>query len=115
MPFGVPQHWKKKRHEDQGDFYCPNGHIQYYSKSTEQRLREEISALKRRVDLARDSEQYYRGRAEKEKRRAAAHAGVATKRKKKLDRVAAGVCPCCNRTFQNLAQHMKTKHPDHSP
>lgn len=29
---------------------------------------------------------------------------------KKLRRVNAGVCPCCNRTFQNLARHMATKH-----
>lgn len=27
------------------------------------------------------------------------------------ERVQAGVCPCCNRTFQNLARHMATKHP----
>lgn len=26
-------------------------------------------------------------------------------------RVAAGVCPCCTRTFQNLAAHMQNKHP----
>jgi hypothetical protein len=25
-------------------------------------------------------------------------------------RAHAGVCPCCNRTFQNVARHMKTKH-----
>jgi hypothetical protein len=27
--------------------------------------------------------------------------------------VANGVCPCCNRTFQNLARHMAGKHPDY--
>jgi hypothetical protein len=27
-------------------------------------------------------------------------------------RTAAGVCPCCNRTFQQLARHMKTRHPE---
>lgn len=27
-------------------------------------------------------------------------------------RIKAGVCPCCTRTFQNLARHMHTKHPD---
>ena len=26
-------------------------------------------------------------------------------------RVKAGVCPCCNRTFTNLARHMTTNHP----
>lgn len=28
------------------------------------------------------------------------------------DRVKNGVCPCCNRTFQNLAAHMKTEHKE---
>jgi hypothetical protein len=36
---------------------------------------------------------------------------------KKANRKAkAGVCPCCNRTFKQLADHMKVKHPDfHQP
>ena len=29
---------------------------------------------------------------------------------KRLRRVQNGVCPCCNRTFSNLARHMATKH-----
>lgn len=29
------------------------------------------------------------------------------------NRIAAGVCPCCNRTFQNLADHMRTLHADY--
>ena len=29
---------------------------------------------------------------------------------RKLKRVAKGVCPECNRTFADLAQHMKCKH-----
>jgi uncharacterized Zn finger protein (UPF0148 family) len=35
--------------------------------------------------------------------------GIVTKLKK---RSAAGVCPCCNRTFKQLANHMAQKHPD---
>lgn len=27
-------------------------------------------------------------------------------------RIKNGVCPCCNRTFQNLLSHMRTEHPD---
>ncbi|HYC31767.1 MAG TPA: hypothetical protein VEB59_05720, partial [Gemmatimonadales bacterium] len=34
--------------------------------------------------------------------------GVVTKIKR---RVAGGVCPCCNRTFSDLARHMSGKHP----
>jgi 4-hydroxy-3-methylbut-2-en-1-yl diphosphate synthase IspG/GcpE len=27
-------------------------------------------------------------------------------------RAKAGVCPCCNRTFSNMAEHMKKQHAD---
>lgn len=38
------------------------------------------------------------------------------KAEKKLRRVNNGVCPCCKRSFTNLARHMKTKHPkSHQP
>lgn len=30
-------------------------------------------------------------------------------------RTAAGVCQCCQRTFKQLAAHMKTKHPEFKP
>lgn len=34
---------------------------------------------------------------------------------RKLKRVNRGVCPECNRSFQNLAQHMKCKHQKKAP
>jgi hypothetical protein len=27
-------------------------------------------------------------------------------------RTSAGTCPCCTRTFANMAEHMKKQHPD---
>jgi DNA-binding XRE family transcriptional regulator len=39
-------------------------------------------------------------------------ASVVKSYKKIRDRVKNGVCPCCNRTFENLARHMSTQHPD---
>lgn len=41
-----------------------------------------------------------------------AQKGATTRARK---RHAAGVCPCCNRTFQQLTRHMATKHPDYKP
>lgn len=37
--------------------------------------------------------------------------GIVTKLK---NRASAGVCPCCNRTFKQLAAHMTDKHPGFS-
>lgn len=41
-------------------------------------------------------------------RAAAADWAQLTKTRK---RIANGVCPCCHRTFQNLARHMAGQHP----
>lgn len=30
-------------------------------------------------------------------------------------RFANGVCPCCNRSFENVRRHISTKHPDYDP
>lgn len=92
-------------------FYCPNGHSQCYvsGETEETKLRRERDRLNqdraRLHDMIRDE----REAREAAERRAAAMKGVATKMK---NRIKAGVCPCCNRTFQDLARHISSKHPD---
>lgn len=44
-------------------------------------------------------------------RQIAAQRGQTTKLK---NRIAKGVCPCCQRSFQNLKRHMESQHPDFS-
>lgn len=85
-------------------FYCSYGHRQYFieGESPEDKLRRE-----------RDRAIQQQARLEEEKREAeerAAKAERATARLKK--RAAAGTCPCCTRSFTNMARHMKDKHPD---
>src|SRR5215472_14470508 len=78
--------------------YCPNGHQWHY---TGQSDADRARAAEARATHADDQ----RRAAE---RQAAAWKGQATRLR---NRVAAGVCPCCNRTFQNLARHMAGQHP----
>jgi chemotaxis response regulator CheB len=40
------------------------------------------------------------------------HSATRAQLTKTKKRVANGVCPCCNRTFKQLARHMKAKHPE---
>lgn len=99
-----------QRKNDHVNFYCPNGHGQHFAAETEaERLRKAL----RMAELARE-------KAEKE--RAAAWAGeqaalrakakTEAENKRKARRTAAGVCTCCNRTFKQLAAHMKSQHPE---
>lgn len=70
-----------------------------YRKEVERR-----EAAERRVQATRDL-------LYAEERSHAATRGHLTRTKK---RGGHGVCPCCNRTFQQLARHMKSKHPDYA-
>lgn len=100
MPFGVPTHWRNKRMEDQETFHCPNGHSQHYTRSEVQRLRTELDKQRRKTELAQADAIQARNQRDRSRK---AH-------RRMRDRVRNGVCPCCNRTFQNLLRHMRTKH-----
>lgn len=105
IEFYVPQTWVENRRdkgECGGKFHCPNGHSRFWKESTLDKIRRERDRLKQ--TLAQKDDEILA-----ERRRTAAARGIATKLQK---RAAAGVCPCCNRSFENMARHMATKHPD---
>ena len=97
--------------ETGGFFHCPNGHQWGWREGRNQRdaLRLERDRLKQDAARRDDYERELRGQRDAAQRSAAAYKGAATRLK---NRAKAGVCPCCNRTFKNLAQHMKTQHSD---
>jgi len=109
--FAVPSQVNEDLLRTGRDFYCPNGHQQHYVESVQAKLEKE-------QQRRREAERQANARLEllhAEERSHAATRGVVTKQRKKLARVANGVCPCCNRSFQNLARHMETRHPDYAP
>jgi hypothetical protein len=115
-PFGMTAGDYTRRKEDHDEFwYCPKGHRQHFVGETnlqrETRLRQEAEARVQRMreDAARERASLM-GTVTYHKRQAAAAKGAATKIRK---RVAHGVCPCCNRTFRQLAAHMAAKHPEY--
>lgn len=109
--FAITEELRDRRLEDKKQFFCPNGHSQsYVGETKEEKLRKERDALERQLASARGNEKYYRERAESEKKSHAATKGVLTKTKK---RVANGVCPVCNRSFVQLANHMQGQHPQY--
>lgn len=85
-----------------GGFYCPRGHHLGLGESSVAKLEKRLSREVARHDQTRADRDYT------ERRRAAAQ-GQVTKIK---NRIKHGVCPCCKRTFQNVARHMQSKHPE---
>jgi hypothetical protein len=83
-------------------WFCPNGHSLVYRESEADKLRRERDRLQQRIAQKDDELKDLENR-----RRAAL--GQVTKLR---NRVGAGVCPCCTRSFTNLRRHMETKHSD---
>ena len=109
--FGMSPGLMKRCREQGQDFYCPNGHCQHFTKSEVQRLKDQLAAAAREKEYLTARVESNRSRADRAERRVTAYKGQVTRIK---NRVGKGVCPCCNRTFQNLARHMETQHPDFS-
>lgn len=101
--FGMPSDLNERFMNDPDKyFYCPNGHSQHYAKSKEQRLREEAERKLQNKENELANLAATKIQLENELQKA----------QRKIKRVQNGVCPCCNRTFKDLAAHMKTKHPE---
>jgi hypothetical protein len=101
IQYGIPASLNKMLLDKRSNAttYCPNGHGWCY---TGQTAEERVRAAEARATHADDQRQAA-------ERRVTAYKGQLTKVK---NRVANGVCPCCSRTFVNLARHMAGRHPD---
>lgn len=108
IQFGLEEQFRDARRRDGQNFYCPNGHCVGYQSENE-RLKRELQA--QRVETQRQRENYFAEQRlrEQEERR---HATTRGTLKRLTKRTAAGVCPCCKRTFSQLSRHMHTKHAE---
>lgn len=101
----IPQGMYDKCVEEGGFWTCPNGHSRGFKQG-----RHERDAVVRERDMLKQQ------LAQRDDVIADLQRSVASEQRKitKLKtRASAGVCPCCNRHFPNLASHMKTKHKDY--
>ena len=91
-------------------FYCSYGHSLHFApgESKIDELQRELNIAKQRLAMKDDLIKAAQAEAAENARRLSAAKGRITKLR---NRAAAGVCPCCNRTFAALARHMATKHP----
>lgn len=121
ISYGLPVAFYEARQSgaNNSSWCCPNGHSLSIVKSEVTKLREQLDEERRhrqraeqRVAEWQDDAREQRQVAEKERRRANGYKGHATKLTK---RAKVGVCICYNRTFQDLARHMATKHPTLTP
>ncbi len=104
MTWAMPWGWARKQSEKGNSFYCPRGCNLTYGES-------EIEKVQQQLASQIESTRFANRRLESEQNSHRATKGHLTRQKK---RAAAGVCPCCNRTFNQLSRHMKSKHPNYA-
>ena len=105
--FGMPEGFVANRKRDGQTWYCPNGHPWVWNNTDAKK----IADLESDVARLRDNAEFWKSREATAQRRVSAAKGQVTKIK---NRIANGVCPCCNRHFANVERHMKNQHPDFS-
>lgn len=115
IDFGIGADFMARRRKDHATFYCPNGHGNAYNGPSADEKK--LAQTERELEAARSLAQREARRRERAEAKARtsdyqrrAAKGQLTKTKK---RIAAGVCPCCNRSFQNLGRHMEGQHPEY--
>lgn len=109
ISYAMPRQFEKKRREDGGTFYCPNGHGAVFRKSTATIEKERREAAEQETQRLRDRLVAEANAREALRRRHAATKGQLTKVRKRAD---AGVCQHCNRSFANVARHVAHMHPE---
>ena len=111
LPFAMPARLYKQCRDTGTTFYCPLGHKIVFKTTEADKLRRERNLLKQQLAEKDDAIREKRQECNVAWRTATAYKGHVTRIK---NRIGKGVCPCCNRSFQNLARHMNSKHPDYS-
>lgn len=87
-------------------FYCPLGHSQQFIQG-----QTEEAILRKKLEIANRGKEFAEQQAQYERNCARAQKAAKTRLK---NRIKHGVCPCCNRTFKQLASHIKNKHPEYA-
>lgn len=109
IPFGITNDFHYRKKDDGTSFYCPNGHGQIFTTTTVQKLEKKLRQEEEKLKREKIEREHAQGLFEAERNSHRTTRGHQTRLK---NRIFAGVCPCCNRTFQNLKAHMKGKHPE---
>lgn len=106
VQYAAPAAMFRLKLERGGNWYCPNGHSIHFTETEADKMRRERDAARQQIARVEDEKRL--AVAEAERRATAAERAHRASQK----RASAGNCPCCQRTFSNMAEHMKTQHPE---
>ena len=110
--FGITEDLERRFQSDGKAIRCPMPRCDWGSmvprESRSTRLQKELEEERKKSERAIVGRRWAENARDAEFRSHTATKGHLTRHRR---RTAAGVCPCCHRTFKQLAAHMKRKHP----
>lgn len=111
--YAIQERYRQNKYETGGSWTCPYCKTGwgYSGNSENEKLKRQLEA--ERDAVVRERQKHDQTKAELRETESRRRAEKAAKTRIK-NRVAHGVCPCCNRTFKDLQAHMQTKHPDYA-
>jgi hypothetical protein len=113
LVYMLPETFVNRRRKDGQTFFCPSpavaAHRLSFGETEADRLTAQLERTKRQLESAQARLTHERDQAAATERALRAQRGANTKLRK---RISNGVCPCCNRTFADLARHIAGQHPD---
>lgn len=110
--FGIPHGMYEHLQKTNKWFSCPfcKKDWQFTNKTREEKLKDELAQKQGHINDLLGELSLEKAATRRAKHQTNAQKGAKTKLQ---NRIAGGVCPCCNRTFKQLASHMKSQHPEY--
>lgn len=111
--YAITESYRLQCYEQGTGWTCPycKASWGYFGDTAVKRLERELAKSRAAHDQTRAECDRQRELKLRTERRLKAQKGVTTRIK---NRVRRGVCPCCNRYFENLQRHMESKHADYA-
>ena len=110
--YALGKRYIEKKYEEGGYWTCP------YCGSSWGYGQSEMSRLKKRLENSESGLKSERNKLAAEKARhdqtKMSLRGQKAAKSRIKNRIAKGVCPCCNRYFENLHSHIEKKHPNYN-
>lgn len=112
IALAVPENLLRHAHNDGQTIYCPLGHQFSWRETEADRLKKKLNTAEEQRLAAEQRASFWYDEHEREKKSHSTTKGQLTKAKKRANN---GVCQECHRSFPDLAEHVRSKHPDQAP
>lgn len=110
--YAIGERYHQKAREEGTAWNCPYCRIGwgFTNRGENAELKRKLAQAQTTIEHKEADMQHVRQQRDHAEYSARTLRGVVTKTKKRIGR---GICPCCNRTFSQLADHMQSQHPEY--